>query len=367
MKIVQFITHMRELGGAQLHVLELSKELTRNGHEVVVVGSGTCELTEELAASGISYQQLSRLVVPIKVSWDVWTLFEFRRVMKGVNPDIIAIHSSKAGIIGRIVAKILHIPVIFTAHSWSFSGEPSSKKEAFYTFLERRAGKITNGVITVSDYDYQLALTKNIVPAEKLHLVHNGIPDTDHGFPAKQATNKPVKLLMVARFAEPKDHRLFLKALHQARLQQWELTFVGDGPLRRSMEQLAERLGIRRQVTFTGWDRNVTQRMKEADIFLLISKSEGLSLSIIEAMREGLPIIASDVGGTNELIEHGSQGFLVEKDDEQPLAAALDKLMGDADLREVLGKAARERFVAKFTFSTMYERTETYYREIAKK
>ncbi|GGK05773.1 glycosyl transferase [Lentibacillus kapialis] len=364
MKIIQFITHMHELGGAQMHVYALSKALKSSGHEVTVIGSGSCELTEELTADGIPYIPLRWLTVPIKPTWDLRAFFEARRIIKKIHPAIVCIHSSKAGIIGRLAAGSLSIPVIFTAHSWSFSGELSPRKKAFFTYLERQMGKTTDGIITVSHHDFMQAIEKKIAPRRQMQLIHNGIPDNERRIIRAKNSYDPVKLLMVARFAEPKNHRLLLISLSRIKQHPWHLTLVGDGPLLEASKKLAEDLDIRDQVTFTGEDRNIVKHMNEADIFLLISQSEGLPLSIIEAMREGLPVIASDVGGVDELITHRRHGLLVAKGSEGDLTAALHQLITNNYLRDSFGNMARQTYEKSFTFSRTFEQTENYYKEI---
>lgn len=364
MKIIQFITRMDVLGGAQMHVCELSKALSFDGHDVMVLGAGTGDLAEELTAHGITYQRLKHMMVPIHPYWDVRAFFEVRKIIKEVMPDIIAIHSSKAGMIGRLVGKSLNIPTVFTAHSWSFAGEPSRRKRILFTALEKWAGKLTNGVIAVSDFDYAEALEKHIVPVEKIQMIHNGIRDNQNETEDYPEPTSMVRLLMVARFAEPKDHDLLLSALKHVTIKSWHLTLVGDGPLIDRVKQFTKTLGLTKQITFAGEDREVTDKLKKTDIFMLISKSEGLPLSIIEAMREGLPIIASNVGGIKELIDHRGNGLLVQKGDEAGLVEALNAMMASDIFRKQLGKAARQKFIAQFVFADMYQRTESFYKNI---
>lgn len=365
MKIIQFITRMDVLGGAQMHVCELSKALAFDGHDVMVLGAGTGELAEELTAHGITYQPLKHMMVPIHPYWDVRAFFEVRKIIKEVMPDMIALHSSKAGIIGRLVGKSLNIPTIFTAHSWSFAGESSWHKRKLFTLMEQWAGKLTNGVIAVSDFDYVEALEKHIVPIEKIQMIHNGIHDDQNETENPPEPPSMVRLLMVARFAEPKDHDLLLRALKHVTIKNWHLTLVGGGPRLDHVKQLATSLGLTDRITFTGEDRDVTAKLKITDIFMLISKSEGLPLSIIEAMRDGLPIIASDVGGIKELIAHGENGLLIQKGDEAGLVIALNKMVADACFREQLGRSSRQKFMTQFIFADMYERTESFYKTIA--
>lgn len=363
MRIVQLITTMDVLGGAQMHVFELTKELVLKGHQVTVMAGGTGTLTDELENDDIPYIPLQRLTVPIHPMEDIMAYFEVRKMIKKLKPDLLAIHSSKAGIIGRLVGRSLRIPTVFTAHSWSFAGETSHLKRWLFTLIEKIIGRITQGVITVSSYDYNLAIKYGILPREKMRMIHNGIRDHPSRR-IKQTARSRIRLLMVARFAEPKDHILLLQSLKKVDSKGWTLTLIGDGPLYHKTKSFVQENQLTEQVFFLQERRDVTARLENADVFILTSKSEGLPISIIEAMREGLPIIASDVGGVNELIDDQDNGLLVPKGDELQLIKALNTMLNSDLIRRKLGSAAREKYEQQFTFTDMFLHTENYYMDI---
>src|SRR5699024_10272815 len=236
-------------------------------------------------------------------------------ILKEIQPDLIAIHSSKAGIIGRLAAKSLNIPVMFTAHSWAFAGEPSKWKRKLFLTLEKLVGKWTDGVIAVSTFDYNQALSQQVVPIDKIRKIHNGIPDDERCFQRYRTNEGRIDLLMVARFAEPKDHYLLFQALSQITSVRWRLTLVGGGPLLNEYREQAQRLENARTINVAGETRDVIEYMKQADLSVLLSKSERLPRSMIGARREGIPVIASDVAGVSEILQHGRQGFRVKKGD----------------------------------------------------
>src|SRR5699024_8337070 len=143
---------------------------------------------------------------------------------------------------------------------------------------------------------------------------------------------------------------LLFQTLSQITSVRWRLTLVGGGPLLNEYRQLAQRLEIDRKINFEGETRDVIEYMKQADIFVLLSKSEGLPLSIIEAKREGMTVIASDVGRVSENLQHERQGFLVKKGDRDFLTKALLTLMSSEELRRKYGNAGRNRFIKEFSF-----------------
>jgi len=127
---------------------------------------------------------------------------------------------------------------------------------------------------------------------------------------------------------------------------------------------LAEELGISDRVVFSGQRRDVAERLAAADIFVLASRWEGFPRSILEAMRAGLPVAASDVGGSGESVVDGKTGYLVPREDPEALRTRLGELMASPDLRLQLGKAGRERYEKNFTFDAMYGKTLTVYKEV---
>lgn len=354
---------MDVLGGAQIHVRDLSKGLKNEGHNVIVVSMGKGSVTEELKKYGIRYIQLKHLVLPIHLYHDVRTIIEMRNLLKRIQPDLLAIHSSKAGIIGRIVGKLVGIPTVFTAHGWAFTEGVPKRKRKRYRFFEYLAGKISQGVITVSSYDYQLAVKEKVIPKEKMNIIYNGVPDVEELL--RSIPNRhPPKIMMVARFAFPKDHIQLIQALDKLQNLEWEVEFVGDGPLREEVQKYVKQSPVANRITFLGDRTDVPERLSAAQIFVLISKLEGLPISIIEAMRSGLPVIASEVGGVGEVVENEHNGFTIPSGNIDILTERLAKLINNPSLREKMGNASRKKYEESFTFETMKNETIQYYKNI---
>ena len=169
---------------------------------------------------------------------------------------------------------------------------------------------------------------------------------------------------MVARFSEQKDHALLLNAVRDIDIRDIKVQLVGDGPLLPNIKSLAESLNIGDRVQFLGNRRDVPELLTHSDIFVLTSKWEGFPITILEAMRAGLPVICSDVGGCSEAIKDGENGFLVPRGDGVVLANRLKQLIKDKDLRYKMGQKGRMSFEKCFTVEKMAEKTERIYREI---
>ncbi|NLC57696.1 MAG: glycosyltransferase family 4 protein [Armatimonadetes bacterium] len=179
--------------------------------------------------------------------------------------------------------------------------------------------------------------------ASRFHLLRN-VVDTRQFHPADTPPGNRVRLLVVARLAPQKRVDRFLQALAAVRQEYAavEGTILGDGPLRKELEQLAGQLGLGDAVRFAGPVANVARHLHDTDVLVLSSDWEGTPNAILEAMASGVPVVATRVGGVPDLVQEGRTGYLVEPSDCGPLAEALLRLAQDAELRRAMGRQARQ-------------------------
>ena len=225
--------------------------LKERGEAVNVLAGGGGVLFSALEQKGVDCRKLEKLVHPIRPLHDLAALGEIKAALKELKPDLVTTHSNKAGLLGRLAAKSLEIPVIHTSHGFLFSGRESSAAGLFYRLMEKFAAGAADKVITVADSEYRLAERLKVIAPSKMAVVHNGLPDLDPLLLADPEITPP-QLIMVARFAAPKDHQTLLKALGSLTDLQWTLTLVGDGAGRKNTEELVAELGIEARVSFTG-------------------------------------------------------------------------------------------------------------------
>jgi glycosyltransferase involved in cell wall biosynthesis len=362
MRIAQIVTRADETGGAQVHVRDLSEALLASGHEVVVLAGGQGSFSAELTARGIPHRHIPHLAVPLAPGKDFLALCEIVRELRRVQPDIVAAHSAKAGLLGRIAAAALGYPAVFTPHGWSIGDRISRSKGIFFRYIERAASAFSSRIVNVCNYEVDLAVSTGVAKAPKLVMVHNGLPDVDDDLRANPSTDPP-RLVMVARMAEPKDHATLLSALSRLQYLPWTLELVGGGPLEATLKQQAVELGISDRVDFLGHIADPSARLRSAQIFVLASRSEAFPYSILEAMRAGLPVIASRVGGIPEAVEHGGNGLLTPPRDVDALERVLSQVLSAPTLRKKLGDNGRRRFLASFTFDQMFAKTMLIYQQ----
>jgi glycosyltransferase involved in cell wall biosynthesis len=190
------------------------------------------------------------------------------------------------------------------------------------------------------------------VESDSISVVHNGVRDIE-AYPSRksgvQRDSRGPTIVTVARLVSQKGHSVLLRAL--VALPGVSVLFAGDGPLRADLERLARELGVADRTRFLGDVADVPALLARADVFALTSFNEGSPLAILEAMAAGLPIVASRVGGTPEIVVDGETGLLVPPHDPASTANAIRRLVDDADLRERLGRrgqlVARDRFTAE--------------------
>ncbi len=356
MRVLYLITKA-DLGGAQVHILDLLHGF-RNVLEPVVAAGEEGYFTEAARKIGIPCYIVPNLVHAIEPLRDCRALAEVATLIRSVRADIVHAHTSKAGVIGRLAARVVGVPSIFTAHTWCFAEGTSWKWRVAGIPAERLAGWFSSAIINVSDANRELALRHGISDQRRMLTIWNGIADTPHR--ARPGASGVPRIVMVARCAEQKDHSLLLRAFAQI-AHPAKLVFVGDGPLMPALETQAEHLNIRDRVEFLGERFDIAEILAKSHVFALASKWEGFPLSILEAMRAGLPVIASNVGGVSEAVIEGNTGYLVDPRDVNTFRDRLQLLLDDSSLRRRLGTNGRSRYEDSFTLEQMLRKTLAVY------
>ncbi|MES2683387.1 MAG: glycosyltransferase family 4 protein [Pseudomonadota bacterium] len=356
MKIVFVVTRSDAVGGAQIHIRDFSIALKKIGHDPVVLVGGNGNWIEDLKRAGISCLPLKHMGRSINPLRDLRALLELCSTLKQLNPDIVSTHTSKAGWLGRVACKLIGMPVLFTAHGWSFTEGVSSKSALMWRMLERLVGGLADHIITVSRFDRSLAIGAQIASPRRITAIHNGMPDIPLTSLAQPGRASP-KMIMVARFEGQKDHATLLHALSELGDLEWTMDFVGSGPTLEANVELCKQLGLSARVNFLGVRSDVAQLLCESQIFVLSTHYEGLPRSIIESMRAGLPAVATSVAGIPELIEDGLTGYLTGAANPTDLASKLRLLLSSAELRQSMGTEARARYVRSFQFTRMLDLT----------
>ena len=358
------ITRGDEFGGAQLHLSYIAQYLLKKGYHVEVITGTSGVFTDHLRQHRIPVTRLARISRSVNFINDLLAIWALIRTLYRRRFNLIAAHSSKAGIIATLAARWTNTPVIFTAHSWPFLQGKSTIANWSYRVFSYLTCHLADHIICVCSHDLSVVQRSRFIKECKFSMIHNGIPDLSSSQCSTHSSHTPktVGLVMVARLAPPKDPRLLLRVMPY--VDKAHLTLVGDGPERNALEALCDELQISDRVEFVGESPTPEIFIGSAEIVLLITRSEGLPLSVLEGMRAGKPVIATAVGGIPEIIEDGKQGFLVESDNQADLASKLQTLVTDIDLRLQMGKRARKTYESRFLDQEMLNRTHAVYQDI---
>ena len=345
MKILQVIPYFC-FGGAETMCENLTYALKAKGHEVTVVSlyPERTPISARMEQAGVRILYLDK-----KLGMDVSMVPKLAKIMGAERPD--AVHTHLDVIKYAVAAaKLAGIKTcVHTVHN-------VADKEA-----EGRVQKIINKTYFKLGWSTPVALSPEVqrsivsfygLDAPKVPVIYNGI-DLSRCIPKERyGAGETVTLVHIGRFNEQKNHEGLLQAFQKIRKScpQCHLNLLGDGELRQSMEAYAKELGISENVHFQGSQSDVYPFLHDADLFLLPSKYEGMPMTIIEAMGTGLPIVASAVGGVPDMLRDRESGLLTACDPDAVSQAVLT-LIGREDLREKLGKAAKEdskRFSAEY-------------------
>jgi glycosyltransferase involved in cell wall biosynthesis len=364
LRIAYLITRADAVGGASIHVRDLARALREKGHQTAVFPGGSAgPVNELLRSAGIEYREvpmLGRALDPIR---DFQAYFEIKRALLEWQPDLISAHTSKAGWLGRAAAKSLGIPAIYTPHGWTITDRLGRSQGAVYTIAERMAAPWASAIVCVSEYERTLALEKRVGRPEQLHVIYNGVRDIPPELRAKPE-REPVRLISVARLEAPKDHATLLEALGTLREFEWELELVGDGPFAGRIREQTVRLGLGERVRFAGYLPDPAPLLAQAHVFVLSSLSEGFPRTILGAMRAGLPVVASDVGGIREAVEDGVSGILVRRGNPAEMAGALRTLLESPKERQRMGRSGHQIYGRRFRFEYMLDATAALYAKV---
>lgn len=363
MRILYVIT-TPDHGGAQVNLLDLLSGWPKGVESIVATGEEGF-LTEAARTMGVECVILPHLKRPVRLINDLLAYQELKALIRDRKPDLVHCHSSKAGFLGRLSANSTGVPAVFTVHGWAFEDGISWFHRIVGRLAEFVAARIVRNqhVITVAEADRSLAIQRAVIEPERMTTIHNGIEDdlriADPAFPGIAT------MVMVARFSDQKDHETLFKALAGV-AEPFQMMLVGDGPSFESTRQLAKDLGVATQVEFLGNRRDVPDILAGAQVFVLSSLWEGFPISILEAMRAGLPVIATDVGGVSEAVVDGETGFITPAKDAEALGDTIQQLLSDPILRNSMGAKGRQRYVEHFGKKQMIAKTALVYSNLVR-
>lgn len=383
-KILYLITQSG-CGGAQKNALDLAAGL-KNKYEILAAAGneGGSWFFDALRDNGIPFIRLKHLQRAINPYSDLLALREIKNLLEAEQPDILHLHSSKASILGSVAGKLLvngkKPKIIYTVHGAVFTAAFSAPARKIFLWLEKYAARLKNGIIYVSDYDKKLWLANNAAPAGKLTVVHNGLNAEKINFLSREKARKELaatgiktgnlnaKIIGVVANLYPEKGLDYLikaaKIIYKNNLTAAKTVFVviGEGSERRKLEKMIAERNLQNIFFLAGGLKEAARYLKAFDVFVLPSIKEGFPYSLLEAMAAGLPIVATLVGGVNEIIDNNQNGFLVLAKNPKSLAESIAEILNNPAIAAKFSAANTEK-IKEFSTKRMIEETEKIYLE----
>jgi glycosyltransferase involved in cell wall biosynthesis len=299
------------------------------------------------------------------------TLFELARVCRQWDIEIVHSHGKGAGVYSRLL-KLLRprLKVIHTVHGVHI-GQYGPVVRIIYLMTERLLRRLTTAFVHVSNGEQARCLKLGISAASRSHVVYNGLPPvqtSEKRQPPELANVSSPIILTLARFEHQKNMPLALEiaALAQRDHPEWSFVWAGDGPERAGLERQAQERGLT-NIRFLGFTHRATDLIRDADVVLSTSLWEGLPYALIEACALGVPIVASDVVGNDEVVIPNRNGFLYPLEDPGMAVTMIREILADPGLRARLSQDAAEVYRESFTLDKSVSRIASLYRVVASK
>lgn len=368
------------VGGAQETVLYTAAMLDPARYRVeVICGPQTGSegsLIETVRAYGIPLSIEPALVRQISPLRDLLALVHLTRFIRRGNYAIVHTNSSKAGIVGRLAARLAGTPlIVHTVHGWSFHEHMAPPVRWSYILLERLTARFTDTLIVVARPDIEKGLRAGIGRPEQYKLIRSAIPLDEFNPVAvdRVAVRRELGLPLdapvlgnVGRFSAQKNPLDWVRVAGLVARKRPDCRFllVGDGPLRGKVELALAEEGIADRTVLTGLRRDVPRMLAAMDVFLLTSLWEGLPRVIPQAMAMEVPVVANRADGTAEAIRHGETGYLVEPGDVESAAAYCLELLSDPVRRRQMGAAGRAYALEEFDVRQMIAQIAALYESL---
>lgn len=342
-------------GGVLEYLYMFLKNFKSEEYENILIVSQDYENKLDDFKKYVSNIYITPMVRDINLKEDLKSIKNIRKLLKQIKPDILYLHSSKAGAYGRIAMLFNRkVKILYNAHGWYFNAEIGNKKKKLMALIEKILAFRTNKIINISKSEYESALKFKIAPAKKMCIIENGIDfskfkDNDKNRKEIRKVYKieenEILIGVVGRLSEQKDPMTTIKAfelLHNEH-KNTILMYVGSGELEEEVKQYAKQIDLLDKIIITGWVTNVEKYIPAFDIAVLPSKWEGFGLALIEYMACDKPIVATNVGGITNIIEDTENGLLSEKCNYKMLYENINRLCFNNDLREKIIKTNKIR------------------------
>ncbi|MFC1621567.1 glycosyltransferase [Candidatus Omnitrophota bacterium] len=366
-KVLRMISRLN-IGGPARNAVLLTEGLQPDKYKSVLICGEVSEnegnmmyLAQEKGIDPVIVPELGR-EVSFKNDWkSFWKIY---KIICAEKPDIIHTHTSKVGLLGRfggILYNITHFglrknrcKIFHTMHGHIFNGYFDKTSTWFFLWVEKIISFFTDVNITVSESLRRELVEKfRLAPAKRVVVVELGFElDGLLNLTAREVS-PCINIGIVGRLVPVKNHKMLFRVIERLRTAnpglQTKFFVIGEGELKKELEEYARELSIDGIVEFRGWVKNLSEIYKDLDIVVLTSVNEGTPVSIIEAMATAKPVVATKVGGVLDIVEDKKNGYLIDSSDEQDYTDKLLELIKDSEKRKRFGKHGRESVKNRFS------------------
>lgn len=352
MKIIHLVSN-KVWGGGELYVLDLATTFAAKGHEVTIVSRDIDAVTHRFKEAGLPMTTMA-----LKGAIDIVSPFKLARIIGKEQPAIIHVHNFKdatTAVRARALSRNRNVRIVMTRHLVK-----AAKRKSIYNRLD--------AIVFVSHLaKNEFMSTSPVIDAGKVHVIHNSIKHTTAT--AECTPNKELTLMFHGRLSPEKGIDTLLQAFAKASIPNARLVIAGGGSDEyiKELHDIAEKAGIAQQISWMGHVTDIHPLIEKADIGVCPSRvREAGSLSVLEYMSHGKPVVASNNGSQPEYITNGEDGYLVEPENIEALAAAI-KSLNDTELRKAIGKVARKTFEERLAFPIFIDKIEKIYNTVLNK
>ena len=378
-KILYFITRLDQ-GGAQASVLNTIKTINKQQFDTYLATGPGGRLDGKFKGEPSHLFFIRALKHDVKAKYalhDLVALFQMGFILRKVKPDIVHTNAPKAGILGRLAARIFwpRAKVVHTFHGLGFAKEQGEKHFKFFVWVEKTCAKFTDVLVFVSRKNAAEAKELGIGKGVRCEIIRAGVnfnpilPLKFDPVAKKASLNIPANAKVVLALANCKPlknplHFVFAAYKVLSQMKNVYFIFTGDGPLKDQVTTLVKNLNVEKQVLFPGWRNDALELLAISDVYASVSLREGLPMSLLEAMSMRVPAVCYDVDGISEVVTNNRTGFLVPPSDINTFAGKLQVILQHKQLRERFEANIDRRDFAEFTAATTVKKQERLYRSL---
>jgi len=364
-----------EFGGGERVFSQIIRGLSKERFSVFVASNPGGIFEKKLMEVGIKIDPLD-----MTHRYNIGTISQLKKIIKTKDVQIVHSQGGRADFFARMAARIANVPIIISSMAMLVEGyDVSILRKSLYVLMDRQTERWVDRFIILSEASRRTLIERHKIPPEKIVKIHNGIEIEEYHPDIKEVRNKKLELRRelglksdvpvigaIGRLVWQKGFEYLIRAIPQVieAFPEAKFLIVGEGPLRRRLEELSERLKIEDNIIFTGFRSDIKDILATIELLAIPSLLEGLPIVLLEGMAMAKPIVATRIDGMTEVLENSETGLLVPAKNPHKLAEAIIEILKNKTKADLLGQNARKIVEEKFSVKKMVEQTELVYEKL---